>query len=255
MNGSRVSVITATRNAVALLRENAPDLLQRLGDGDEWLIQDSASDDATAQYVAELSDPRVRLESKQDSGIYEAFNRALNRVQGHFVLFLGADDRLLIALDEIRHRLSHPATIYYGDVVLEQSRQRYAGPFTGKRLARTNICHQAIFYPKTAFASRRYDTHYPIQADWVFNMDCWQDRSLAFEYLDCAVASFNDHSGLSSRFVDIAFQRDYPQILWRHFPLRDCLMPWIVHTVGNACRSILRRPMPIERKRRGLIWE
>lgn len=252
MKDARISVITATRNAVANLKQNAPGLLQRLGDIDEWLVQDGASDDETADYLVELNDPRVRLESKQDSGIYEAFNRALSRAQGDFILFLGADDRLLINLDEIRKCLSDFSTVYYGDVFLEQSGQRYAGPFTSKRLAKTNICHQAIFYPKVAFASRRYDTRYPIQADWVLNMDCWQDRSLVFEYLECAVASFNEHAGLSSRLVDVAFQRDYPQMLRRYFSLSDCFMPWIVHTAGNAYRSILQRPMPVERKRSGL---
>lgn len=245
-------MITATRNAVALLRANAPDLLKRLGDRDEWLVQDGASDDETAEYLAELNDPRVRLESKQDFGVYEAFNRALNRAQGDFILFLGADDRLLITMDEIRNRLSNPKTIYYGDVVLEQSGRRYAGPFSAKRLAQTNICHQAILYPQAAFASRCYDINYPIQADWVLNMDCWHDHLLEFEYLDCIIASFNEHDGLSSRLVDVAFQRDYPRILRRYFSLRDCFRPWIVHATINKFRLVSCRPIPSERKQSGL---
>ena len=220
MSEPRITLCTVCRNSKGPLADASASVLASLGGADEWVVQDGASTDGTLEFLNGLPDALVRTESRPDGGIYDAMNRAVERADGDFFLFLGADDRLKIHLDKIRTRLVDAQTVFYGDVWRLQSGDRYAGPFDGAKLARTNICQQAIFYPRAAFAGRRFDTRYAQQADWVFNMDCFADSSLRFDYLDMVVADYAQ-GGVSSLKMDAAFQRDYRKLLKKHFPFRQ----------------------------------
>ena len=243
MNIPAISVVTVCRNSAEELPSAAASVLGALGPRDEWVVQDGASDDGSAEFLGEMRDPRVKPESRSDGGIYDAMNRAVRRASGDFVLFLGADDRLRIRLDEVRPRLADGRTVYYGDVRRTASGDRYAGEFDGAKLARTNICQQAIFYPRAAFEGRTFDVRYAQQADWVFNMDCFADASLKFEYLSLVVADYAQGGASSSR-MDAAFQRDYRRLLKKYFPFRQRWKPALMNALSEAYRALPGVPPP-----------
>ncbi len=237
MSDMTISIITVCRNAKKEVSDLAPSLLAALGPEDEWVVQDGASTDGTVGQLLCLKDSRIRVESQPDGGIYDAMNRATTRATGDFHLFIGADDRLRIKLDEIRVLLKDPHTVYYGDVWLKAADCRYHGVFDGAKLARTNICQQAIFYPRAAFDKRSFDVRYTRQADWVFNMDCFSDPSLKFEYLPVIVADF-DQSGVSSIAMDDAFQCDYRRLLKRYFSLRQRWRSVLLSSLSVVYRAL-----------------
>lgn len=243
MNPPSISIITACHNAVKELPEVAESVLSAMGAADEWVVQDGASTDGSAEFLHGLRDPRIRVESRPDVGIYDAMNRAVKRMSGDFCLFLGADDRFRIRLDEMRVFLKHTNCIYYGDVWRTATGDRYAGAFDGAKLARTNICQQAIFYPKAIFAGRAFDIRYSRQADWVFNMDCFSDPSLKFEYIPVLVANYAQ-GGASSTHLDEVFQRDYRRLLKKHFPLRQRWRPTLVSALAAIYRALPGVPPP-----------
>ena len=243
MSDMRISVITVCRNAMNEWPSLSANVLSVLGSHDEWVVQDGASTDGSAEYVRSLTDSRVKGESLPDGGIYDAMNRAAGRATGDFLLFLGVDDRLRIRLDEARGRLKEFRTIYYGDVWRTQSRDRYAGAFGGARLARTNICQQAVFYPRAAFDGRRFDERYVQQADWVFNMDCFADPSLKFVHLDLLVADYAQ-GGASSLRMDEAFQRDYRRLLKKYFSFRQRWKPSLLSALSDIYRALPGVPPP-----------
>lgn len=59
----------------------------------------------------------------------------------------------------------------------------YDGEFNGFKLSKRNICHQAIFYPKSIYKNRKYDLNYRILADYNYNIISFGDRSITFVYL------------------------------------------------------------------------
>ena len=63
----------------------------------ELIIQDGGSTDSTVTMAASYKDqlPALTLNSAPDSGIYDAWNKALVHAAGKWVLFLGADDYLM----------------------------------------------------------------------------------------------------------------------------------------------------------------
>ncbi|MEI7436094.1 MAG: glycosyltransferase [bacterium] len=243
MNGTSISVITVCRNSHRDIQEAAVSVLPALGAKDEWVVQDGASTDGTVEFLRGIGDPRLRAESRSDGGIYDAMNRAAERAAGNFFLFLGADDRLKIHLDEVRGYLKNARAIYYGDVWRMNTGDRYAGVFDSAKLARTNICQQAIFYPKTAFDGREFDVHYTRQADWVFNMACFTDPSLKFEYVPLLMAEYAQ-GGASSIEMDEAFQRDYRRLLKKHFSFRQRWRPALLSALSDLCRALPGVPSP-----------
>lgn len=91
------TIITATRNAAATMPRLLASLAGQTYRDFELIIQDGASTDDTVA-VAETWRrrlPALRIVSEPDTGIYDAWNKALPRIRGQWVLFLGADDFIL----------------------------------------------------------------------------------------------------------------------------------------------------------------
>ena len=93
------TIITSTYNAAATLPRLLDSLASQTCRDFNWIVQDGASSDATIQIVEQYRDrlPEVLADSGKDSGIYDAWNKAIDRWQdkmGEWVLFLGADDKL-----------------------------------------------------------------------------------------------------------------------------------------------------------------
>lgn len=243
MSAPAISVVTVCRNSRDELPGAADSILAALSAHDEWVVQDGASMDGSGEFLAGLGDERVRVESLSDDGIYDALNRAVARVRGDFVLIIGADDRLRIGFDDIRSHLRDAQTVYYGDVHRVVTGDRYAGPFDGAKLARTNICQQAIFYPRAAFTGRSFDLKYRQQADWVFNMSCFADPALKFHYVPLIVSDYAQH-GISSLRMDYAFQRDYRQLLKKYFQFHQRWRPMLASALGDLFRLLPGVPPP-----------
>ena len=232
-----ISVVTVCLNSRAEVETLSTSVLPTLGAKDEWVIQDGGSNDGTVEFINELDDRRIKPVSRSDAGIYDAMNQAAVRSSGDYLIFLGSDDKLRIKLDDVRTYLVCPRTVYYGDVWRPISQDRYAGEFNAKKLARTNICQQAIFYPRNAFAKRKFETRYTRQADWVFNMNCFADPNLRFEYIPLLIADYGE-TGVSSTSFDGEFQKDYRRLLRRYFDLGQRWQPSLLHLLSTIYRSL-----------------
>lgn len=90
-----VSLVLAVKNGLPHLK-TAMDAVRRQSYRNfEVVVQDGASADGTLEYLSTLTDlPAVRLESAQDTGIGQAYNRGLNRCHGELVCFIASDEQL-----------------------------------------------------------------------------------------------------------------------------------------------------------------
>ena len=234
----RISVVTAVRNGARTLaeclgsvaRQDYPDL--------EHLVIDGASSDGTLDVLRQNEGGRLRWLSEPDQGTYHAMNKGVRLATGDFLIFLGADDVLLADLRSVGKRLVDPATVYYGDAYWPGRHRLYDGPFGAAKLARRNICHQAMFYPRAVFAKYAFEPRYRFQADWELNMRCFSDPAFRLEYLPVLVARYNDLDGSSTRHRDLALEADYPRLLWRHFPAHVALPLSAVALAGRMARRL-----------------
>lgn len=190
------TVITATYNAAATLPQLLESLAAQSCRDFEWLVQDGCSVDTTLELIEAWRDrlPAVSVQSAPDKGIYDAWNKALDRAEstglGQWVLFLGADDALAATdvLQRVREQTTAPeAPLFWaGSVSLVdeqgQEEQRMeplvhmgiTSLYLGMPLA-----NPGTFYARSLFAGQRFDVSFAIAGDFDFVAKVWQDSPVA----------------------------------------------------------------------------
>ncbi len=105
-----LTLLTASHRNPSGLKTLYEQVRSGLGPDLQWIIQDSGVCDASRHWGECLVEPYVKFVAEPDSGIYDALNRALSRIQTPFYLVVGSDDSLDIdALQAIVAYLRSPA--------------------------------------------------------------------------------------------------------------------------------------------------
>jgi|ETNvirenome_2_30_1030614.scaffolds.fasta_scaffold00005_185 glycosyltransferase involved in cell wall biosynthesis len=90
---TRISVVIPAFNAAAYLTETVQSLLSQLSDHDEILVVDDGSTDNTCAVCADISDPRVRLVQRANSGGPAApRNAGCSEAKGEYIFLFDSDD-------------------------------------------------------------------------------------------------------------------------------------------------------------------
>jgi glycosyltransferase involved in cell wall biosynthesis len=224
------SIITATYNASADLPGLLEGLAMQTCRDFEWVVQDGNSTDNTVALAESYRDrlPSLILKSEPDAGIYDAWNRALDRFSGQWVLFLGADDRLAgsdvlervasLLQDAPREVLFAPGEL---DVVGPDRlvQYRYAGRVKNVREAlrwHMPFGYPALFHRASLFSTERFDTDFRISADYEFVCRSWRSDEVGL-WLGFTVTHM-DVGGFSTQIGNTLLVRwDYARIASRYF--------------------------------------
>lgn len=100
----KISIITATYNSAATVRDTIESILKQTHYDWELIIEDGLSQDDTLRIVREYEPQckgRMHIFSEKDEGLYDAMNRGIARATGDVIGILNSDD------------------FYYDDYVLE----------------------------------------------------------------------------------------------------------------------------------------
>ena len=182
----RITVVTITYNAAAVLQRTLDSMLQQTWPYVEHVVVDGASKDNTVkmaeayQTVVAATHPdwRVKIQSEPDGGLYDAMNKGLERTTGDYVVFMNAGDcfhdaQTLQTVATNADRDPHPAVIY-GNTDITDNQGRFLFPrrlqppehLTWKSFRQGMlVCHQA-FYARTDIAKAiKYDLKYRYSAD------------------------------------------------------------------------------------------
>ena len=90
----KISIVTATFNAIKDLPLLIESLRQQTDKDFEWVVADGASTDGTIDLLESINDLEIRIISQSDFGIYDALNRAVKACTSDFYIVMGADDIL-----------------------------------------------------------------------------------------------------------------------------------------------------------------
>lgn len=176
MNGRQpyFSVITATYNSMKDLPVLVESLREQSCQDFEWIVQDGLSTDNTAAFLTSCNLSSLSFASAKDAGIYDAFNTALDRASGRYVIFMGSDDRFAgsTVLESLQAAIeSAPAE---PALVLGNVRTGDEEEFTSKlgriTLAINSVHHQGALYARSIFDGFRYDLSVPVIADYELNV-------------------------------------------------------------------------------------
>ena len=213
----------------------------------ELLLMDGGSTDGTLSLIQALDDPRVRIVSRSDDGLYDALNKGLAEAKGLFVGVLHAND-VLAGPDvlESAFKLVEPRTDYiYGSVsFIQPYSERVVRVWRGYsfygKLNRVGIVppHTSTFVRLSLI--RRiglYDVSFKISADYDFLLRV-QSAARAFK---CTLDTFvvMREGGLSTSWSSVGRKvSEDLVILRRHVSCARCalLLKWSIKMTQRFLR-------------------
>jgi len=177
----KISIITATYNSAATVRDTLESVLQQTHQDWELIIEDGLSKDDTLSIVREyepLCKGRMRIFSEKDNGIYDAMNRGIARATGEIIGILNSDDfyhdeRVLADIN--RAMEEQPVDCIYGDLKYIQADNKTQVVRIWKSSQHENGAFLRGWHPAhpTFYARRNcyeklgmFDTSFPISADF-----------------------------------------------------------------------------------------
>ncbi len=174
-----VSIVTATFNSGATLRDTMDSVLRQDYDDWEHIIVDGASNDDTLGIIREFEPRyggRLRWISEPDRGIYDAMNKGIAMAAGEVVGILNSDDFytssdvLSTVAREIREFDAVYGDVHYVDPADPATRVRYyssAGFRRWKMRMGFMPAHPSFYCRRTVYSRfGLFDTDFPVAADF-----------------------------------------------------------------------------------------
>src|SRR5512147_1264013 len=179
----RISIVIACLNGGAVLARCLDSIAGQTFTDIEVIVADGASTDGSTKILRRYSETfgaALVWFSEPDRGIADAWNKAVLRATGDWLLFIGSDDTLA-APTVIAEAVSHLALadensrIAFGRVLLVDEAGRVqeilgrAWSARNFRSCRFNLPHQGVFHRRAMFeGGARFDTSYSIVSDFDF---------------------------------------------------------------------------------------
>ena len=164
-----ISIIIATKDNGICLERCLASILEQSQAPEKVIVQDGLSSDNTVDVLHRYSllfGGILDWISEPDSGISDAWNKAIARASGDWILFLGSDDRLhspiaLARAGEALNRLDPHVRIAYGNVIMVRPDGTIVDNIglhwshIKEKFRRSHYClqHQAVFHRLSFFQS------------------------------------------------------------------------------------------------------
>jgi glycosyltransferase involved in cell wall biosynthesis len=252
------TIITATRNAAPALPRLLESLASQTCRDFELIIQDGASTDDTLAIAETWRDrlPCLSLAREADSGIYDAWNKALPRIRGQWTIFLGADDCLAnshaLGLCKDILKNSSPATYFaVGGVDLCDSNGCVVMTMPGKadgvssHLPKGNapFWQNGLFHSRSLFEKNSFDASFKIFGDYEFICRTWSDESAIHLPVIVALVTLGGISNNPARLMK--GRMEIMRILRRYFGIRPlpgfvfkACAAWVIYSILGSVRGM-----------------
>lgn len=172
-----LSIVIATFQAEKELTGCLASIVSQENSSWELLVADGGSDDGTVAIIKSFESHIQWFRSAPDSGIYDAWNSAIDRCRGRYVMFLGADDRL--ATRQSLTEIIGAAQTSGADLVTSkgvligsngESAVEIGRPFEWRRFGRRMmVCHPGMLHARDLFFRfGRFDPTFRICGDLDF---------------------------------------------------------------------------------------
>lgn len=175
------TIVTSTLNMATSIERCIESVAEQTCRDYEHIVVDGASTDGTIEFLNSKSGYFSVLISEPDTGIYNAWNKALKHARGEWVLFLGADDILADknVLRDVAAFIKEKGAksgIVYGDVMLVAKgsyEERECIGVPPEKIGHQTyfMCqpelppHPATFHHCALFEKRKFDENMKISSD------------------------------------------------------------------------------------------
>ena len=238
------SIITVTYNAAEVLPPTLESVREQSFRDFEYLVIDGASTDDTLKLVKHAGIATAKVWSEPDKGLYDAMNKAIDRAQGEYLIFLNAGDSFVDAetLARIAVKAQDHPDVVYGQTQLVDMNRNVVGKrhlTAPKHLDWESfkngmlVCHQAFIAKRTICPS--YDVQYRFSADFDWCIKVLRNSDQCAYVGDQPIISFlND--GLTSKYHKTSLIERY-RIMCHYYGT----IPTTIRHLKFACRHLLRK--------------
>lgn len=218
-----ITVITSSLNSAAHLATAARSIRGQTYGNVEWLIIDGGSTDGTVDVIRDNADVVDYWLSEADSGIYDAWNKALSLAAGCWVMFLGADDQLDSSwLEKVAAQDLHYDLVYSNLQLLDRAGQAQVFVQRGVSWGQAKLLqrqysvlpHPGMAHAARLFAGRGFDSRFGSVADWEFLVRAQPESGLYIE--DGIQASMSLGGASNSAAAMTRAIRDYFAVVEAH---------------------------------------
>lgn len=231
----------------------------------EIVIKDGQSTDGALERLLEKEND-IRVIRKNDSGIYDAMNQAVENVCGQYVFFLNCGDCFYAedVLEKMAEVIRLPREgvipqIYYGNIYERITSQKVtSNPALDDFGCYRNVpCHQACFYKRELLLEHPFETDYRVRADYEQFLWCYFKGASYPQYVNMMICDYEGGGFSESRENRKLSKKEHRQIVQKYMtPLQigkyrlvllltcSSFRTWLARnekTAGwyNRCKSML----------------
>ncbi|MXV52123.1 glycosyltransferase [Pedobacter sp. HMF7647] len=177
-NTPKISIIIATYNAGSFIERALQSVLDQKYPNTELIVIDGNSKDDTVSKIRKFEDGIAYWVSEPDKGIYDAWNKGVDKATGDWTMFLGADDLLVPGAikdyveflkgvgKEVDYVSSRIEMIDENDTTIRIKGWPWEWPMFLKEMT---VAHPGSLHSKRLFEKYgRFDTSYKITGDYEF---------------------------------------------------------------------------------------
>ena len=235
-----LSVILVCKNPGPRLHAALASVWEQLHVHPEIIVIDGASTDGSREWLTAQRARLATLISEPDAGLYHAMNRGVALATGEWLLFLGADDRLvgdMVLSESLNWMNKTEAGVAVGEIAYHDGRI-YRLRSDVNPCARNFVHHQGTFYRRSLFAENdAFDTSLAVMAAYEFNVRLWKNR-VRFKPIPLRIAACG--TGGVSDAGHWPGYREEITVRHRYFSFGRCLV-WDAFTVVRYVRKKIAR--------------
>ena len=172
-----ITIITAVFNGEDYLEESILNVINQTYNNVEYIIIDGGSTDGTLEIIKKYSSEIDYWISEKDSGVFDAWNKALKLSQGQWIGFLGADD--FYELNAIQKYVENINLLSEVEFISSKSNYITKDKKFLKIIGKAwnwkdfsiymNVVHPGSLHRKSLFEKYGiYDVNFPVCADYEF---------------------------------------------------------------------------------------
>ncbi len=195
------SIIVVCLNSGQRLCDTIESILNQTYEDYEVIVKDGGSSDGSVERLMEVcDDKRIHVHTRQDTGIYDAMNQAVELARGEYYLFLNTGDsfydetvlnKITSEIKWCRENDKNPDVIYGNLYHKALQSVIYAAPEINDFTCYRNVpCHQTCIYHRSLFDTRGYWPEYNVRADYEHFLWCYYERKAHMYYIPVIIAAY-----------------------------------------------------------------
>ena len=170
--GDRVTVVTVTYNAEDYLENTILSIINQSYQNIEYIVVDGSSTDGTLDIVKKYGDEIDTWISEEDSGIYDAMNKAIDLANGEWIIFMNAGDSFYNddVIQDVFEGVPEDVELVYGHHAWKH-KGRISTIYTRPldvMWQHISFSHQSLFSRTSLMKKKKFDLSYKIVSDYEF---------------------------------------------------------------------------------------